>query len=309
MSLQHAIRSKTFAISAELTPVADADALVEQAKRLLTVVDAIQVTDNPTGRAQIAALAAGAILRHAGIDPVLHITCRDRNRIALRSDLLGAASLGISTLLVMRSGPLRRAGQSAAKRVADMGATDLIAAARGMRENESPAVLGLARSPEFFIGARTTVFDATGGWQPRALLAKLDAGAQFLQSQLCLDAQVLRRYMKHLVAARLTQRCHVIVSVATLASAESGRWLRDNLRGALIPAVTIRRLREAPDPERASVEIGAELLQQLADIPGVSGVNFLAPADPAIVAAAIEASGLRREPATANASISSSESV
>jgi methylenetetrahydrofolate reductase (NADPH) len=306
MALQYALGSKPFVISAELTPIADADALVAQAKKLLTVVDAVQVTDNPSGRAQISALACAAILRQAGIDPVLHISCRDRNRIALRSDLLGAAGLGISSLLVMRSGPLRPALRAAAKPVGDMGATDLIAAARAIRENESPAVLGLARSPDFFIGALTTVFDAIDSWQPRVPTTKIDAGAQFLQSQLCLDARVLRRYMKHLVAARLTQRCHLIATVAHLASAEAGRSLRDTLRAALIPAETVRRLRQAPDAERASVEVCADLLRELASIPGVSGVNFLSPADPVFLAAALEEAGLRREPAPSVAPVSGS---
>lgn len=293
MSFAAALRTRPFTVSAELTPISDANALVKQARALLQAVDAIQVSDNPTGRAQVAALAAAAVLRQAGIDPVLHMSCRDRNRVALRSDLLGAATLGVTSLLVMRSGPLRVGARPASKPVAEMGATQLIAAARALRENETPTALGMARAPDFFIGAMMTVFDAPRGWQPRAPTAKVDAGAQFLQSQLCFDTQVLRRYMKHLVDTRLVHRCHVMVSIAAPATAESARWMRDNLRGALVPDVFVRRLRQASDPERVSVEICAEVLRELATVPGVSGAHFLAPVSPAIAAAIVEASGVR----------------
>ena len=295
MGLQHAIRTRSFALSAELTPLADGASMVQQARRLLDSVDVVQITDSPTGRAQMSSLAAAVIVRQAGMDPVLHMSCRDRNRLALHGDLLGAATLGLSSLLVMRGSPLRTGWRSNARPVFDIGAIDLIAAARELRDTASPGLLGLPRAPDLFIGAMTTVFDAAGAWQPRAVLAKIGAGAQFLQSQLCLDVPLLRRYMKQFVATHLAQRCYVMVSLAPLPSAETACWLRDNLRRALIPDETIRRLKQAPDPEQAGVQICAEILRDLAEMPGVSGANFLAPADPAVLKAIIAASGLRAQ--------------
>jgi 5,10-methylenetetrahydrofolate reductase len=295
MGLQRAISTKSFTLSADLTPLADGASMVEQARRLLGSVDVVQITDSPTGVAQASSLAVGAVLRQAGIDPVLHMSCRDRNRLALHGDLLGAATLGLSSLLVVRGSPLRTGLRSNARPVFDIGAIDLIAAARELRDTESPGLLGLSRAPDLFIGGMMTVFDAARAWQPRAVLAKIGAGAQFLQSQLCFDVPLLRRYMKQFVAMHLTQQCYVMVGLASLPSAETACWLRDNLRRALIPDETIRRLKQATDPELAGIQICAEILRDLSEIPGVSGANFLAPSHPEVLKAVIGASGLRAQ--------------
>jgi methylenetetrahydrofolate reductase (NADPH) len=293
MSLREAIRSSAFTVTAELTPCADAVRLVQQARRLAGWVDAVQVTDNPAGRVHMSALVAAGLLRQAGIDPVLHMTCRDRNRVALYSDLIGAGSLGISSLLIMRGNELPGRSRGAVKGVFDLGATQLIAAARALRDQEGAAALGSAVPVDFFLGAIATVFNPKSGWSPRTLVAKLDAGAQFVQTQLCFDMNALRRYMKRLVAAQLPRRAHVLVGLAPLPSAAIARWLRDNLKGSLMPEAVIRRIEQARDPEQAGVEICAELLQELREIPGVSGANLLTPANLELIPAAIRAAGLR----------------
>jgi 5,10-methylenetetrahydrofolate reductase len=235
----------------------------------------------------------------AGFDPLLHMSCRDRNRVALHGELLGAANLGISSLLITRGSRLRSGRRSRGVAVFDIGATDLIATARILRETESPSQYGLTRASDFFIGDAATVFNAVANWQPRALTTKLDAGAQFLQSQLCFDLPVLRRYMQHLVGSRLTHRAYVVISLAPLQSAEMARQLRETLRGTLIPDDVIRRLQQARDAERTGVDICAELLQEMAEIPGVSGAHLVSTGEPEAIRAAIAASGLRRQPPAA----------
>jgi methylenetetrahydrofolate reductase (NADPH) len=287
------MRSPSLAVTAELAPSPDPAALLERASRLRGFVDAVQVTENPGLRPLGSPLAAAATLLQAGIEPVLHMNCRDRNRIALQGDLLGAASLGISSLLLMRSVPMRTGPTARKHAVFDIGTKELIADARRIRDSETPAAFGLAQSPDFFIGTTVTVFGAVDSWQPRALLRKLDAGAQWMQTQLCLDMPLLRSYMRQFVAARLPHRAYVMVSIAPLLSTEAARRLRANMRAAQIPDQVMRRIEQAADAERTGVEVCGEMLRELADLPGVSGAHIIAPGDPDIVRAVVEASGLR----------------
>jgi methylenetetrahydrofolate reductase (NADPH) len=294
MGLQQAIRNGGFALTAELTPCADPDRLVGQARQLAGAVDAVQVTDNPGGRAHMSALVAAGLLRQAGMDPVLHMSCRDRNRVALYGDLIGAAGLGITSLLIMRGNEPPARGRAPVKGVFELGAKRLIAAARAMRDGEGAAALGSGsgRTADFFIGAIATVFSPKATWQPRTLLEKIDAGARFIQTQLCFDMAILRRYMARLVAAQLPRRAHVLVGLAPLPSAAIARWLRNNLKGAVMPDAVIRRMEQARDAEQEGVKICAELLQEAAEIPGISGANLLTPANLDLIPAAIRAAGV-----------------
>ena len=137
------------------------------------------------------------------------------------------------------------------------------------------------------------VFNPKSGWKPTSLLAKVEAGARFIQTQLCFDVATLRRYMNHVVEAQLTWKTAVIVSVATLPSAMSAKWLRKNLRGSVVPKKVIRRLEQARDPEQEGIIICSELLQELGEVPGVSGAHLMTPGNLETIPAAILASGLR----------------
>jgi methylenetetrahydrofolate reductase (NADPH) len=274
----------------------DAAALLARAQRLRDHVDAIQITQNPGLRPLGSPLLAARILREAGMEPVLHLNCRDRNRIALQGELLGAATAGIMALLLTRNVPMR-VGRSARKHaVFDFGARQLITAARRIRDG-APAQYGLAQAPDFFIGTLATVFDAGPDWQPTSLIRKLDAGAHWVQTQLCMNLPILRRYMRSFVTAQLTRRVHVVATVAPLLSAVSARRLRTNMRRAVVPEVLVRRVEQATDPEQTGVQICAELLSELASVPGISGAHIIAPGDPDLVRAVIDASGLRKRAA------------
>jgi methylenetetrahydrofolate reductase (NADPH) len=209
----------------------------------------------------------------------MHMNCRDRNRVALIADLLGAKALGVSSLLVMR-GKQVQAGVEV-KQVYDWGAKKLIAAANSMED------------ADFLIGSIATVFKPDRDWKPEQLPTKADAGVRFVQTQICFNIDLLRHYMARLVAERITQRVNVIVGLAPLPSADIAQSLGKNLRGAVVPAKVVKRLRQAPDPEREGIELCAELLNEMADIPGVSGANLMCFGDTAAVADAIRLSGVR----------------
>jgi methylenetetrahydrofolate reductase (NADPH) len=283
-------RNNDFTITAQLKLAEDSDreAVLQQIALLKPVVDAIQVTDNPNGVVHLSPLVVANMALQQGIDPVLHMTCRDRNNIALRSDLLGARALGVNSLLIQRGDELNAGYQPKTKEVFEIGSQDLIAAGRQMGDAQE--------SQDFYIGAVVTAFNPKSGWQAKSLVAKADAGARFLQTQICFDMDVLKRYMDRLAALRLTHRTHLIVSIATLRSGESARWLRDNLRGSVVPKSVIQRLDQAADPEQEGIRLCAELLQEMKEIPGVSGVNLVTPGEIETIPAAIHAANLQALP-------------
>lgn len=293
--LREALQSQEFTLTGELSlsPAQNAPAVMEQARILAQATDAIQVPDHRHALPHMSNIAIAAHLLQNGMDPVIHMNCRDRNRIAIQSDLLGAQSLGVSNLLLMRGRELPADHRPRSTGVFDLGAIDLIATAAAIRNEEALAGGQLPDAPDFYIGTVATVFRPGGDWAPEKLLAKADAGAQFVQLQLCFDVDVLREYMQRLVAAKLTWRFQVLVGLAVMPSADAARLLRKNLPDSIIPATSVQRLEKATDPAAEGVRLCAELLQELAEIPGIAGANLLTIGDPASIPAAIAASGLR----------------
>jgi methylenetetrahydrofolate reductase (NADPH) len=281
-TFRNALRSKDFTLTAELTLKASParSDVIDQAKLLTELVDAVQVTDNPGAHLHVSPMAAAAILLSEGIDPVLHMNCRDRNRIALRSDLFGAAALGISSILITRGMDYPGDARPRIKTVYDWGARKLIACAKSIDH------------ADFLIGSAATAFKPDRDWKPEKITEKADAGVRFIQTQPCLDIDLLRHYVAQLVAKRLMHRVSVIVGVAPVPSVEVARWLGKNLRGAAVPAKVITRLRKSGDARRVGIRICAELLQQIAEIPGTSGANVICLGDPGDVAEAISESGM-----------------
>jgi len=221
---------------------------------LATHTDAIQIPDNPNARIHMTPLAASSILLKHGIEAIAQLSCRDRNRVALENELLSLGAMGVRNLLLLRGDDLSEDHRPRLKQVFEFKGRDLIEAARALAVDPTVTCV-----PDFCIGTVATVFNPKVGWKPQSLLAKVDAGARFIQTQLCFDIPALKRYMSHLIEAQLTWRCAIIVSVATLPSANSARWVRENLRGALVPNKMIRRLQQARDPEQEGVTICAEL--------------------------------------------------
>jgi methylenetetrahydrofolate reductase (NADPH) len=295
-SFSEAIQTREFTITAELNLARDTSVgeIISQARVLSAHTDAIQVADSPNGRVHITPLGVSNILLRNGIEPLAHLTCRDRNRVALESELLSLGAMGVNSVLLMRGDDLRDDHRPKVKQVFQLRGKHLIEMACALADDPGVPVV-----QDFCIGTVATVFSPKAGWMPRSLIAKVEAGARFIQTQLCFDVAALRRYMNHLVEAQLTWKAAVIVSVATLPSAVSARWLRENLRGSVVPKRVIRRLEQANDPEAEGVAICSEILQKLGDVPGVSGAHLMTPGDPATIPAAIQAAGLARRPNSA----------
>jgi methylenetetrahydrofolate reductase (NADPH) len=284
--LERRLRAGEFVITAEITPPLSADpqALLDIALPLRGAADAVNITDGASARAHLDALTAAGILVRAGIDPVLQLTCRDRNRIALQSMLVGAAAQGVRNILSLRGDDPAAGDQPDAKPVFDMDSTALLLTARSIRDRgvlpHGQAVGGKA---EFFLGAADTPVDPAPDWRPDGLKRKLQAGAQFVQTQFCLDPGVARRYVERLAEQQLTSQLFILIGLAPLASARSARWIRQHLFGSIIPEALIERLEAAADEKLEGRRICLELMQQMQQIPGVAGVHLMAPLNNAVL--------------------------
>lgn len=289
-TFQEALRTRDFTLSAELRldSRSSAQSIIGEAGVLKGSVDGIQVTDSPGGRVHLSPLVVARILLDQGIDPVLHMSCRDRNRVALRADLLGAVEQGVTSLLLMRGEKFPADYPGEHKAVFDWGIKKLIANARAVRLDPNNP-----NSPGLFLGSIVTAFNPQRDWQPRKIVARADGGIKFIQTQLCFDVNLVRRYVSSLVAAKLMERVSVVIGIAPIPSAEMGEWLAANLRATVVPVAVIKRLREAADPEHEGAVICAEMLQQLVEIPGVSGANVVSLGKTETVAKAIDLAGLR----------------
>jgi len=284
--LRERLQSGAFVLTAEITPPlsADPEDLIERALPLKGLADAVNVTDGASARAHLDSTVAARLLVENGIEPILQLTCRDRNRIALQSQLVGAAALGIVNLLALTGDDPRQGDQPDAKPVFDLDSTALVAAAVSIRDkHQLPHGRAVGGSPDYFIGVADMPLDPPPGWKPTSLKKKIDAGAQFAQTQFCMDTQVLSRYVARLREEGLLDKFFILVGVAPLASARSARWIVENLKGSLIPNWILARLDAASDPRAEGEAICVALLDEMREIEGVNGAHIMAPLNDAAI--------------------------
>ncbi|MBM3516967.1 MAG: methylenetetrahydrofolate reductase [Alphaproteobacteria bacterium] len=293
--LERALRARYFAITAELTPPlsADPEALLAPARPLKGLVDAVNVTDGAGARAHMAALAAAALLVGAGIEPVLQINTRDRNRIALQGLLLGASALGVPNVLCLSGDPPSVGDQPEAKGVFDLKSGELMATAVAMRDQSRlPSGRAIGSPPRLLIGGADMPLDPAPDWEPKALRDKLAAGIDFVQTQFCFDAALLGRYIARLGDLGITERLFILVGLGPLASARQARWMRDNLPGTHVPDAILARLEGARDQASEGRRVCAELMAEYRQIPGVAGVHLMAPRNVEAIPQTIRDSGV-----------------
>ncbi|HXZ47327.1 MAG TPA: methylenetetrahydrofolate reductase [Pseudolabrys sp.] len=291
-TLQEKLRNRRFVITAEVTPPVSADRreLLAKALPLKDLADAVNITDGAGARPHLGAVTAAAMLVEQGIEPVLQLTCRDRNRIALQSDLLSAAASGIRNLLMLRGDDTSAGDQPETKPVFDLDPRSLLDTARRLRDTgELPNGRKVAGRIDFFLGSADNPIDPPSGWRPASLQAKIDAGAQFVQTQFCMDAGVVRRYMAQLAAHGLTDKLSFLIGIVPLRSAKSARWIKEKLFGAVIPDPLIERMERAKDPAGEGRHICIEMVRELAEMPQVAGVHIMAPGNDAVVPEIISA--------------------
>jgi methylenetetrahydrofolate reductase (NADPH) len=288
-TFKEAIGTRDFSVTAEfyLRPETDAESIREQAGVLADDVDGILLTDNQFGHLHLCTVAAASLLIGIGVDPIVQLSCRNRNRISLLSDLMGAAAIGVTSLLLIQGARVPDGFEPRPTAVLDVSATELIGIATTMKADER-----LKSLPDFFVGGVVTPHGIKPNWVPRKLQEKIAAGAQFIQMHICMDTELLRGYMKHLVAGKLIRRVSVMASVAVIESAEDAKWLRKNRPNVMIPDAIVERLERADDPQLEGIKICAEVLRELATIPGIAGANVIATRDLESIPAAIRLAGI-----------------
>jgi methylenetetrahydrofolate reductase (NADPH) len=286
-----ALASGRFVLTAEVTPPLSLSPapLTEKVRPLAGLADAVNVTDSASARAAMDPVAAAAIMIGAGVEPIVQLTCRDRNRIALQGAIVGAAALGVRAFLFLSGDKPEIGDQPDAKGVFDIGSADLVRTAAGIGAGQLPSGRAIADAAPLLPGVADCPIDPPEGWQPTGLRAKIAAGARFAQTQFCMDMGIVRRYAARLGEAGVPDDFRLIVGVAPLASARSAAWIRANLFGAIIPDAILARLDAAADPKAEGAAICIETIAALADIPGVAGAHVMAPLNEKAVPGVMEA--------------------
>ncbi len=299
--LERVLRSGLFAVTAELDAPdsADPESVYERALVLASVCDAINATDAASAHVHMSSMAICALLTRAGYEPVLQVSCRDRNRIAIQGDLLGAAALGVHNVLCLSGDGVESGDQPDAKPVFDLDSITLLRIARILRD-ESMFLSGrkLESPPALFLGAVENPFATPYDYRPLRLAKKVEAGAEFIQTQYCFDVPRLRQFMKAAGDLGLHERVFILIGVGPLRSAKAAERMRSNVPGVWIPDEVIQRLRGVPgDRQRQEGKrLCVETIQQVKEIRGVSGVHVMAYKQEQFVAEIIEEAGLLPRP-------------
>ncbi|MFC5995852.1 methylenetetrahydrofolate reductase [Pseudonocardia hispaniensis] len=298
--LRTALREGRFAVTAEIGPPRGADpaAVTEKAALLHGWVDAANITDNQGAHVRMSSLAGSLLVARAGVAPVMQLTCRDRNRIALQSDLLSAAALGIPNVLLLTGDHPCFGDHPDAKPVFDLDSVQLVWTARTLRD-EGRLLSGRALSPrpEFLIGAVENPFAPPTRFRAARLGKKVAAGADFVQTQFVFDLPGFERFMTGVRDLGLDRRCAVIAGVGPVRSLAALEFIRSKVPGVYVPDEVVRRLRGVPGDRVAGegVRLCAETIEALRTVPGVAGVHVMAFGFERGVPEILERAGLARD--------------
>ena len=274
--LQQKLLDKVFVYTAETTPpdASDKEILLKNVMPLKGVADAVNVTDNPGAKAHMSSLTAAIILAQNGIDPILQLTVRDRNRLALQGDLIGASALGVNNILCLKGDDPKNGDQPETKIVNDIDSLTLASTANMMRkEKKFPSGRIIDPSPKLFIGAAE--IPTQGKPNPKKILDEINKGVDFFQTQYVFDPKLLNEYMKVLGDEGILEKTNFIIGLGPFASAKSAKWMNENLLGVDVPDQIIKRLEGAEDQKEESKKICIELIDNFRNIQGVKGVHLM----------------------------------
>lgn len=299
-NLEKMLAAGKYAVTAEVGPPKGTGtaAVLKKAGLLKGCVDAVNVTDNQTAIVRMSSVAGCMLVKQQGGDPVLQMTCRDRNRIALQSDVLGAVALGIGNILCLSGDHQSFGNHPTAKGVFDLDSTQLIQTLKRMRDDKK-FICGDEVSGEMpiFIGATENPFADPFEFRVARLAKKVKAGAEFIQTQAIFDVDKFAVWMKAVKERGLDQQVHVLAGVIPMKSARMAAYMRDNVSGVCVPDELVTRMEKAADPKEEGVKICLEIIAKLKDIPGVHGIHIMAVGWEEMVPVIVEKAGLMPRPA------------
>jgi 5,10-methylenetetrahydrofolate reductase len=298
---EQACKSGRFVVTVEVSPPDSTDpgALIARASRFRDLADAINITDGAGANCHVSSAAAAAVLVANGLTPVAQFSCRDRNRIALQGDILGAAALGVRNILCLTGDDVSQGDHPYAKPVFDLDSISLLRITQAMRD------LGIFASgrkldvaPNLFLGATANPFVPPFLDRIANLEKKIDAGAQFIQTQFCFDVPRLADFMREVRTHELHKRCAIIIGVGTLSSAKSLRRMAQHVPGVHIPKSVLQRIAGAKNEKAEAKAVLVETIRAVSEIEGVAGVHLMGYRNDDMLAEAIAESGVRRAAST-----------
>jgi len=293
--LEKLLRAGHFAVTAELSPPdsVDAEEVFRRARVFDGYVDAINATDGSGANCHMSSVAVCSLLTRVGYSTVMQVSCRDRNRIAIQGDVLGGAAMGVANILCLTGDGVQSGDHPQARPVFDLESTTLLAMLRAMRdESRFQSGRKITMPPQVMLGAAANPFAPPLDFRPMRLAKKIEAGAQFIQTQYCYDMDRLRTYMDKVCDLGLHEKAFILIGVGPLASARAAQWIRTNVPGVHIPDAIIDRLAGAEDAKREGKRICIELIQQIREVTGVAGVHVMAYRQEEAVAEIIQESGV-----------------
>ena len=265
-----------FVVTSELTPPkgTDVSALLSKTEVLAESVDAINVTDSPGAKVHMSALTAAIILAQNDIDPILQLTVRDRNRLAIQGDLVGASALGVHNILCLSGDDPKGGDQPETKAVNDIDSLTLIETANIMvNKKQFPSGRKIDPAPKLFVGGAEV--PTAGNPNPKKILNKINSGVRFFQTQYVFETKTLIEYMKIMEENGILEKTYFIIGLGPFASAKSAKWMNENLFGVDVPEKIIKRLEDAKDQKEESKKICLELIQEFRAIKGVNGIHLM----------------------------------
>ena len=298
-NLEKILSAGKYAVTAEVGPPkgTGASAVQKKAEKLKPCVDAINVTDNQTAIVRMSSIAGCALIKQMGADPVLQITCRDRNRIALQSDVLGAVALGIGNILCLSGDHQSFGNHPTAKGVYDLDSMQLVQTLKRMRD-EKKFICGedVSGDVPLFIGATENPYADPFEFRVARLAKKVKAGADFIQTQAVFDVAKFATWMKAVKERGLDKQVHVLAGVIPMKSAGMARYMRDYVSGVCVPDELVTRMEKASDAKEEGVKICLEIIEQLKDIPEVHGIHIMAVGWEDMVPVIVQQAGLMPRP-------------
>jgi 5,10-methylenetetrahydrofolate reductase len=298
-NLEKILSSGRFAVTAEAGPPKGTSPAVIQKKGelLRNCCDAVNVTDNQTAIVRMSSLAGCVLLKQVGVEPVMQMVVRDRNRLALQSDILGAIAMGVGNFLCLSGDHQKFGNHPTARGVFDIDSIQLIQMMKKMRD-EKQFLNGEEISGEvpMFIGAAANPFADPFDFRVKRLAKKVRAGADFIQTQAVYDVPKFARYMEMACEKGLDRQTHILAGVIPIRSVGMARYMRDYVSGVSVPDEIISRLEKAEKAKEEGVKIILEIIEQLKEIPGVHGIHIMAVGWEDIVAEMVEKAGLMPRP-------------
>ncbi len=290
-NLEKVLRAGHFAVTGELGPPKNADGEVirKKAAILKGYVDAANLTDNQTAIVRMSSIGAGALAVQTGLEPVIQMTCRDRNRLGMQSDLLGAYALGLRNILCLSGDHQTFGNHPQSKNVHDIDSMQLIQMVVGLRDKNcfqcGEEIKGV--NPRFFVGAAENPFGDPFNWRPYRLGKKAKAGADFIQTQLIYNVPRFKEFMKRVVDLGVHEQLYILAGVGPLKTAGAAKYMRDSVPGMDVPDEVVERMEaagkgiedkkaKAAALKEEGIKICVELIQQMREIEGVRGIHLMA---------------------------------